>query len=169
MKWASDRELVVHPWTYRKVFLSSLFPFMLLVFFQEQSELSYGFDSLQEETNYFLCCLRLDGFFTEFPDVTREAISAYERSISSYCSASTSLCPYTSSDTNGEKDDDEVSRIDDGLDIFVYIVVPIVAFGLLVFVLRQQWMSSSTQGNQGKDEDHLLSSEGANQIPYGEM
>lgn len=51
--------IVIHPYTFRK-------DTGVLPDFKNDSKL---------EENYFLCCLGVDGLFTEFPDQTREIIS----------------------------------------------------------------------------------------------
>jgi glycerophosphoryl diester phosphodiesterase len=56
---AYNANLHVYPWTFRA-----------------DADIGAQFNnSFEDEELYFICCLRVDGLFTEFPDKTRETIN----------------------------------------------------------------------------------------------
>ncbi len=59
IKMAHDTNLQVYPWTFRA-----------------DSDIGIRFNgSFEDEELYYICCLGVDGLFTEFPDRTRETIN----------------------------------------------------------------------------------------------
>lgn len=61
MKMAHDLGLYVHPWTFRADY--KIAP-------------KFG-DNFEQEEMYYICCLQVDAFFSEFPDRSRESVDDY--------------------------------------------------------------------------------------------
>ena len=101
----------------------------------------------------------VDGFFTEFPDSTRESIDQYEMDAYEYCKSSS--CPQSNSNSNSNDDDDDSLGFDEGnvLDVLFWIFLPILDLIVIVYFIKL-WINKKRYVTSIDTEKLLLEEQG---------